>query len=594
MPENGVPRKSLSFFRSSNRAVDNASQSSTKIRALGRAVSMVNASKNATRSSSESQEGDSEASTFESPTQRLSFRVLNPDPHTSTSSSTDSSRINNDSAYDNDEEEEDEIVEEIHYKQDEEEIHLQEKTMVSEDEMTKEEPTTTTTTPAPPPTPLHALSTPPTTESSSSSPDMKKTQGDIVGGTTRYSQGWKIIGSTPEEDEQLQQPYQRHSKVMELEESLPPTPQLTTNRPRVSFDTMHNSSDGGSSASPLSPTSPTMLPMYPQQQQSPVIYQDPRRLRHPPRTTRSRPMAFIQQQQQQHLPLPPRQSFTSTYGHFISSSSSSLISPRLTNTTARKIQHPITQSKYAKASYSLTNHPDAIKTYRSMAEKTRDPIVQLSYAKYLLEIADLYDGQQHTSNDATCSSTSVSSSTSQRLSLDGYDPATSRTSLDTIRSAPSLSTTPTHRLSDASRRKKKMLQDEGVRWIKLLAKKNVGEAAYLQARWLDRGEYGFSKNPSKAFKLYKVAAAEFVPEAMYQVGKAYERSGNTMQALSNYQGAAEKDIVQAIYVSLWYTTSDNSIIITNTFTTLMYSEWQGSIFSVNWVNDATLFLDWSY
>lgn len=593
MPENGVPRKSLSFFLSSNRTVDNANQSSNRIRALGRAMSMVNASKDTTRSSSESQEGgESESSTVESPTQRLSFRVLNPDPHTSTSS-TDSSRINNDSAYDN---EEDEIVEEIHYKQDEDEIHLQEKTMISEDEMNKEEPTTTAPqASSPPPTPLHALSTPPTTESSSSSPDMKKTSGDI-GGKPRYSQGWKIIGSTPEEDELQQQSYQRHSKVMELEESLPPTPQLTTNRPRVSFDTMQNSSDGGSSASPLSPTSPTMFPMYPQQQQSPVIYQDPRRLRHPPRTTRSRPMAFIQQQQQQqqHLPLPPRQSFTSTFGHFISSSSSSLISPRASINTPRKIQqHPITQSKYAKASYSLTNHPDAIKTYRSMAEKTRDPIVQLSYAKYLLEIADLYDGQHHTSNDATCSSTSVSSSTSQRLSLDGYDPANitaSRTSLDTIRSAPSLSTTPTHRLSDASRRKKKMLQDEGVRWIKLLAKQNVGEAAYLQARWLDRGEYGFSKNPTKAFKLYKVAAAEFVPEAMYQVGRAYERSGNTMQALSNYQGAAEKDIVQAIYVSLWYTTSDNIIILQTYF----YSEWQGSIFSVNWVNDATLFLDWSY
>lgn len=84
----------------------------------------------------------------------------------------------------------------------------------------------------------------------------------------------------------------------------------------------------------------------------------------------------------------------------------------------------------------------------------------------------------------------------------------------------------------------------------------MGEAAYLQARWLDRGEYGFSKNPTKAFKLYKVAAAEFVPEAMYQVGKVYEKSGNTMQALSNYRGAAEKDIVQAIYVSThMYTTS---------------------------------------
>lgn len=537
MPENGVPRKSLSFFLSSNRTADNVNQSSNKLRTLGRAVSMGNATNN-TNSSSSSSSSASRADESDVPTKRLSFRVLNPDPHDSTSS--------NDSAFEN---EDDDIVEEIHYKQDEDESQLQEKTMISEDEVDKEEPTTTQ---APPPTPMHALSTPPTTESSSSSsPDMKKTAGDIGEdrGKQWYSQGWKVVGNAPEQDDE--QPYQRHSKVMELEESMPPTPQLI-NKPRVSFDTMHNSSDGGSPASPLSPTSSTtVFPIYPQQPHSPIIYQDPRRSRHPPRSTRSRPMAFIQQPIQT---LPPRQSFTSTFGHFVTSSTTSLISPRVTNNTARRI--PITQSKYAKASYSLINHPDAIKTYRSMAEKTRDPIVQLTYAKYLLEIADLYDSQQHTSNDATRSSTSVNCSSTRPLSVDGYDPiATSRTSLDSIRSAPSLST-PTHRLSDASRRKKKMLQDEGVRWIKLLAKQNVGEAAYLQARWLDRGEYGFSKNPTKAFKLYKVAAAEFVPEAMYQVGKAYEKSGNTMQALSNYRGAAEKDIVQAIYVSThMYTTT---------------------------------------
>ncbi|KAI9497186.1 hypothetical protein BDB00DRAFT_18720 [Zychaea mexicana] len=230
-------------------------------------------------------------------------------------------------------------------------------------------------------------------------------------------------------------------------------------------------------------------------------------------------------------------------------------------------------SKYAKASYSLTNHPDAIKIYRSMAEKTGDPVVQLSYAKYLLEIAELYGGggggqgegipsSSKFSNQGMRSSTSVVSSASsprndvgRPMSLDGYQSAaSSRVSLDSVRSAPmapspssSAATATQHRLNDSERRKKKMLEDEGIRWIKRLAKQNVGEAAYLQATWMERGKYGFSKNSTKTFKLYKIAANEGIPEAMHKVAVSYERSGDVRQAFLNYKGAAAQGVVEAIF-----------------------------------------------
>ncbi|KAI9282544.1 hypothetical protein BY458DRAFT_496539 [Sporodiniella umbellata] len=199
-------------------------------------------------------------------------------------------------------------------------------------------------------------------------------------------------------------------------------------------------------------------------------------------------------------------------------------------------------SKYAKASFSLTNNPDAIKLYRSMALKTKDPGVQLTYAKYLLEIADLYNQNK---------STQISQFSLQRpLSRMSF-----RSSMDSRRSSiNSVGIDPNYRPSIESpsvpsieSAKQKMLQDEGIRWIKKLANRNVGEAAYLWGSWLDQGLYGLKKNTAKALKYYEIGAKEKVPEAMFAVGRYHEKEQDYMTSFQMYEDAASMGLVEALY-----------------------------------------------
>ncbi|KAI7871225.1 hypothetical protein BDF14DRAFT_1740667 [Spinellus fusiger] len=163
-------------------------------------------------------------------------------------------------------------------------------------------------------------------------------------------------------------------------------------------------------------------------------------------------------------------------------------------------------SKYNRASYSLTHHPKALQLYRDMAEKTKDAKVQFNYAMYLLEIASLYDTPTKNSKDTT----------SPRTSLEVH------------------------------RCKKKQLEQEGVRWIKQLEKRKVGEAVSMMALWTDKGNYGIKKNPTKAMQLYRAAAKEKVPQAMYAVGKAEEKAGHWAVALTWYENAATAGEVRAM------------------------------------------------
>lgn len=212
-------------------------------------------------------------------------------------------------------------------------------------------------------------------------------------------------------------------------------------------------------------------------------------------------------------------------------------------------------SKYSKASYSLTNHPDAIKLYRTMALKTGDPTVQLTYAKYLLEVASLYDSKEKRQpfrpnlslslpllkrQSGTGRPSSIASS--RRSSMDTHMSAYRRDSSATMMQQPS-----TDDEEISKKKKKRMLEEEGVRWIKKLAKQRVGEAAYLLGLWYDRGMYGFRKS-SKAIKFYEIAANDKVPEAMFAVGQYHEREQDYMTSFQLYEDAASLGLVEALYV----------------------------------------------
>ncbi|OAD74979.1 hypothetical protein PHYBLDRAFT_181004 [Phycomyces blakesleeanus NRRL 1555(-)] len=231
-------------------------------------------------------------------------------------------------------------------------------------------------------------------------------------------------------------------------------------------------------------------------------------------------------------------------------------------------------SKYAKASYSLTNNPNAIKLYRNQALKTGDPGVQLSYAKYLLEIASLYDHSSKSNSLKPLSLFGLSSSISGgrrkssqvgggRTSMDTR-PSSSATSpglasqsdiYSSARVAPSLDYDQRQSISsgtvvlgdETSRRKKKLLEEEGIRWVKRLAKEGVGEAAYMQAVWIDRSLYGLKKSASKTFRLFNIAAKEGIPEAIYALALHYEKERNFSEAFNNFKDAADKNLPEAMF-----------------------------------------------
>ncbi|ORY94230.1 hypothetical protein BCR43DRAFT_477807 [Syncephalastrum racemosum] len=174
----------------------------------------------------------------------------------------------------------------------------------------------------------------------------------------------------------------------------------------------------------------------------------------------------------------------------------------------------LTATRYNRASYSLTNQPDALKVYRAMAEKTGDPMVQFTYAKYLLEVAALYEE----------SDPKKKTNTKGQRATDNA----SRTHIAHPLTTP----------SESQRRKKKMFEDEGVRWIKRLTKEGMGGAAFLQAQWMDEERYGFKRNRTKSRKLYQLAAKADIPEALYIVAEYDEAAGFLDHAFTRYQKAA--------------------------------------------------------
>ncbi|SAM07596.1 hypothetical protein [Absidia glauca] len=174
--------------------------------------------------------------------------------------------------------------------------------------------------------------------------------------------------------------------------------------------------------------------------------------------------------------------------------------------------HP--PSKYSRASYSLANNQGAIKLYREMAEKTKDTTIQLSYAKYLLEMAELYHHQDQHPLSPTASSSS------------GDNPGIHK--------------------------KKAALEQEGIRWIRRLSKKGVGEAAFMEARWMETQQYGFkTRHAYKIDAKYGIAAQAGVPEAAYRLAVRQEAAmtATPLDTFRLYQRAADLKCIEAIYVS---------------------------------------------
>ncbi|CAO3638859.1 unnamed protein product [Cunninghamella echinulata] len=99
--------------------------------------------------------------------------------------------------------------------------------------------------------------------------------------------------------------------------------------------------------------------------------------------------------------------------------------------------------------------------------------------------------------------------------------------------------------SNSHRRKKRVLEEEGIHWMKKLAKENVPEATFMLASWMDQSLYGFSPNPTKTFTLYDIAAKAGNQEAVYRIGLYYESINEYKKAYQCIKQASDMGITQA-------------------------------------------------
>ncbi|KAI8060041.1 hypothetical protein BC940DRAFT_312843 [Gongronella butleri] len=312
------------------------------------------------------------------------------------------------------------------------------------------------------------------------------------------------------------------------------------------------------------------------------------------------------------VPQPP----TSAAASIVESVAPSIAHSTTTTASLNKFGQQYTTSKYAKASYTLTNSPESLRLYRSMAKKTKDKSVQFSYAQYLLEIASLYDqGRQvkHTRLSSLRSTVEEAGSRVRnelkQLSRHGLESASLGKTAQPLRSvhrpsvdfvsgsaqqfrhsimptsptpaspavasvssfgtlasaasqypssnpnAPSVASSSVMYIPSSStaasvtstlspdtlshRKKKRALEEEGIRWIKQLAKDRYPPAAFTLASWMDQSKYGLTPNQIKSKELYQIAARGNIPEALYRLGLYYE-SLNDYQASFNCISEASK------------------------------------------------------
>lgn len=199
-----------------------------------------------------------------------------------------------------------------------------------------------------------------------------------------------------------------------------------------------------------------------------------------------------------------------------------------------------------------------------MAEKTKDTKTQLMFAKYLLETANTFHHQQFVVGSMWgLGSTTKKSSRPEpflvvpQLISSAYSSTSSKTrrseqqSLFNITMKQQASLTTSTTTNESQDQKRKILEQEGIKWIVKLSKQHIPEACYMQASWIEKELYGFKKNKSKSVALHQIAADANIPESIYAVAAhlEQEKGAEDSKIVKLYQAAAEFGYVNAIYVS---------------------------------------------
>ncbi|KAG9320077.1 hypothetical protein KVV02_003322 [Mortierella alpina] len=173
-------------------------------------------------------------------------------------------------------------------------------------------------------------------------------------------------------------------------------------------------------------------------------------------------------------------------------------------------------------SVSLLNNTAIVAKYREAAIKTNDTSLQLSYAKYLLEIGEPSPVPNTTEPPASSSNGSPTEAAA----------ATGRAST---------SSSPTPGQQDGSEGAatgKKQLTQEAIYWIDRLAKEGQPEAQFIRGTWYEDGLYWTKKTPDKALRLYQSASKGDYAPAHYKVAFFCEKRKDNNKAVVLYKKAA--------------------------------------------------------
>ncbi|KAG0267137.1 hypothetical protein BG011_008428 [Mortierella polycephala] len=173
-------------------------------------------------------------------------------------------------------------------------------------------------------------------------------------------------------------------------------------------------------------------------------------------------------------------------------------------------------------SVSLLTDAAILAKYRETAIKTNDASIQLSYAKYLLELSDpsLLDSSSSSSPESTPCPSSTESN-------------------------PNSSSPPPSPTSQDPQMGKKQLTIEAIYWIDRLAKEGQPEAQFMKGMWYENGSHGNKKNADKALRWFQSASKGDHGTAHYKVGFYCEKKKDNNKAVVLYKKAAIHNDVPA-------------------------------------------------
>ncbi|KAG0376488.1 hypothetical protein BGX24_007647 [Mortierella sp. AD032] len=212
-----------------------------------------------------------------------------------------------------------------------------------------------------------------------------------------------------------------------------------------------------------------------------------------------------------------------------------LTPPRRMDSSPHRRSH--SKQNSVATSVSLLTDQAILGKYRDAANKTNDTNLQLSYAKYLLDIGE----------------PSSPTSPSPPSGLEPPPPPVSTGSMaggppSSAGGTPSsqcASPTPYQQQDDVELSGKKKLTQEAIYWIDRLAKEGQPEAQFIRGIWYEDGLYGTKKNADKALRLFQSASKGDFASAHYKVAFYCEKRKDNNKAVVLYKKAATHNDVPA-------------------------------------------------